>query len=150
MEHTTKGHVFTQIVLETFKFSGLLATEGDKLAAPFQLSSARWKVLGALTLTAEPLTVSQIARSMGQTRQAVQRLVDVMCKDDILTLLENPYHKRAKLVTLTEKGSSVFGQLEAKQIPWANGIATDINEEDLSTTLKTIQKLTTQLDGDED
>ena len=146
MEHSKNGELFTQIVLETFRFSGLLTTAGDELTAPYKLSSARWKVLGALSLADEPLTVSQIARTMGQTRQAVQRLVDVMCKDNILALHENPLHKRAKLVALTENGAGIYQQLDAMQIPWANSLASEVSKNDLETTLKTIQTLAKQLD----
>lgn len=141
MKHSQQGHTFTEIILETFKLSGLLAAEGDRMTEAVGLSSARWKILGALARSNTPLTVPQIARMMGQTRQAVQRLVDIMHKNELLAFLSNPNHKRAKLVTLTTKGKEIYTKLEEKQIPWANQKSSHISESDLATTLATLKKI---------
>ena len=74
MKHTHKGSLMTDIILDTFKLNGLLVVEGDLLISDLGLTSARWKVLGALSNGLEAMTVSDIARMMGQSRQAVQRL----------------------------------------------------------------------------
>ena len=66
----------TALVLATFRANGALIAAGDMLTAPFGLSSARWQVLGAVALAGQALTVPQVARNMGLTRQSVQRLVD--------------------------------------------------------------------------
>ena len=141
MKHSAKGHAFTEIVIETFKLSGLLATEGDRISAPLDLSSARWKILGALERAETPLTVSQIARNMGQSRQAVQNLVNIMADAGFIEFHDNPNHKRAKLVVCSRLGKSVYESMEAIQIPWANSCADDISEKDLNTTLKTLKKM---------
>ncbi len=86
----TNGEVFTKIALEIFKVSGLLNAEGDKLTEELGLSSARWKVMGAIEKSDDLVTVSQIARIMGQSRQATQRVTDIMVKDGLLTWLDNP------------------------------------------------------------
>ena len=67
-----KGPVFTSIVLEIFKLSGLLISEGDEMSREFGLTSARWKIMGAIQLAGSPQTVPQIARSMGLTRKRVR------------------------------------------------------------------------------
>lgn len=146
MKHTKKGEMFTDIVLETFKLSGMLSIEGDRLTQSEGISSARWKILGALSFVNTPLTVSQIARSMGQTRQSVQRLVDVMTQDGLLKLLDNPQHKRAKLVSMTSKGESVFKNMGDIQIPWANEKSKDIDISDLETTLITLKRLSSNFE----
>jgi len=141
MKRTQKGEMFTEIALETFKLSGLLSNEGDKLSHGQGISSARWKILGALTLYGNQLTVSQIAKNMGQTRQSVQRLVDVMTNDGVLKLIDNPNHKRAKLVSITSKGEAIYENMEKIQIPWANEKSENISLKNLQLTLKTLQSL---------
>ena len=141
MKLTRQGHAFTEIVLEAFKFSGLLTTEGDRITEIYGLSSARWKIIGALERSDTPLTVPQIARVMGQTRQAVQRLVDIMHRDGLLDFITNPKHKRAKLVTLTSTGEGVYKKLEQQQIPWANQHSSQIDEKELEITLATLKKI---------
>ncbi len=142
MKHTQKGQNFTEIVLEIFKVNGLLATEGDRMTKAFGLSSARWKVLGALEMSKVPLTVSQIARIMGLTRQAVQRLTDAMKKDGLLDYQDNPQHKRANHVVLSNKGKGVYSLISEIQIPWANQKSKEIKAADLKTTLMTLRKIT--------
>ena len=142
MQHTQKGQLFTEVVLEIFKVNGLLATEGDRLTTEYGLSSARWKVLGALEMSNIPLTVPQIARVMGLTRQAVQRLADAMEKNGLLVYQNNPHHKRAKYVVLTSKGKEIYYKIGEKQIPWANQNSKDISVDDFITTLSVLRKIT--------
>jgi len=147
MEDMQQGNIFTEIVLETFKVSGLLTIEGDRLTKANGLSSARWKILGALARSDTPQTVSQIARIMGQTRQSVQRLVDIMYKDGILDFLDNPNHKRAKHVILTSKGKEIFTRLDEMWHPWASQYSRHINREYLETTLATLKKIALQFEA---
>jgi len=141
MKHTQEGKQFTGIVLEVFKLNGLLILEGDKLTYKLGLSSARWKVLGAVASSGSPMTVPQIARNMGQTRQAVQRLANEMERDELLSFNKNPHHKRAKLLTLTAKGRKMYERLEQKQVPWANSVAAGISSSDLQITSSVLLKL---------
>ena len=73
---TPEGGAATDVVLATFRASGLLLAAGNQLAAKEGLTAARWQVLGAVALAGRPLTVPQIARRMGLTRQAVQASVN--------------------------------------------------------------------------
>ena len=141
MRHTKQGQLFTQTVLELFRLNGLLVAEGDQITKEHGLSSARWKILGALALSPHPMTVPQIANKMGQTRQSVQRLADAMHKDGFLDYQENPYHKRAKLVVLSNKGKNSYELLERKQIPWANRSSASISTGDLDVTLSVLRKM---------
>jgi len=143
---TTDGEVFTEIILEVFKVSGLLNIEGDKISEEFGLSSARWKVMGAIVKSNEPVTVSEIGRVMGQSRQATQRVVDVMAKDGLVEMLDNPHHKRAKLVTLTGKGAVVYEKLDKKQATWAESGAQQIQRDELDKALITLKKMATFLE----
>lgn len=148
MKHTAEGSLFTNIILEIFKLNGLLVNEGDKLIKELGLSSARWKVLGALSQTQHPLTVPSIARIMGQTRQAVQRLSNEMKKDGLLETEINPNHKRAKYLKLTKKGKEVCALLEDKQVPWANSIAKGFDTKDLELSYKILREIIEQLNND--
>lgn len=145
MKYTDEGRLLTEVILETFKLNGLLVSAGDQLTKELGLTSARWKVLGALSNDAEPLTVPDIARRMGQSRQAVQRLANEMIKDELIAPQHNPQHERAKLLLLTQKGEDAYKNIMDKQIPWANAIANDITEADLQTVASTLKKLNDHL-----
>ncbi len=147
MKHTTKGTTLTCIILETFKLNGLLILEGDELIKELGVTSARWKVLGALSNYPSPITVSEIARMMGQSRQAVQRLSNEMIEEGLLTSQVNPKHKRAKLLTLTEDGKDIYIRIMQKQIPWVNEIADDFSESDLKLASTVLQKLISRFES---
>jgi DNA-binding MarR family transcriptional regulator len=119
--------------LETFRFNGRLLTEGDRLTKPFELSSARWQVLGAIV--EEPLSVAQIARNMGVARQSVQRLADKLERMGIVEYTPNPDHGRAKLVRLIEEGYRVMKALTRIQIRWGNEIASDVSSDEITSAL---------------
>ena len=145
MKPTQTGELFTKVVLEIFKVGGVLNVEGDRLTKEFGLTSSRWKILGAVGMSQTPLTVPQIGRSMGQSRQAVQRLVDVMIKDGFLQLIDNPNHKRAKYIGVTPKDKEIYKQLDNKQIPWADQCSSELTKSELETTLDVLRKISHQL-----
>lgn len=146
MSDPQKGPVFTEIVLKVFKLGGLLVSEGDHMGSEYGITSARWKILGALYLAGAPQTVPQIARSMGLTRQAVQRLVDAMHEDELLFFQDNPGHKRAKLISLSELGKTVFLKLDEKQSGWAMKCSIDITKAELETTLSVLKRISDSID----
>lgn len=140
------GEIFTKIVLEIFKVSGLFNTEGDRMSEEFGLSSARWKIMGAIEKSDVRLTVPEIGRAMGQSRQASQRIVDVMAKDGLVDLIDNPNHKRAKHVTLTAEGKRIYDLLYSKQATWSAKVAAELSREELEVTFNTIQKMAKYFD----
>ncbi|MEZ5472731.1 MAG: MarR family transcriptional regulator [Marinicella sp.] len=146
MDHSTEGALLTEIVLDIFKLNGLLILEGDQLSKEHGLTSARWKVLGALAPSDTPLTVSDVAKLMGLTRQAIQRLVNEMETLGLLELKANPKHKRAKLLSLTQKGMNSYELMTQKQIPWVNEIAAKFDNGDLQQMQQMLVKLIGLLD----
>lgn len=113
----------TRLVLEVFRLNGALLAAGDGLVADLGLTSARWQVLGAMALSPVPLPVAHIARNMGLTRQAVQRSVDEMREDGLVRLEPNPHHRRAMLVTPTERGEAAYEAASERQGRWAEALA---------------------------
>src|SRR6516165_11056427 len=115
----TMEAAITDFVLETFRLNGCLLASGDALVADLGLTSARWQVLGAAALSPAPVSVAQIARNMGLTRQAVQRLANEMAADGLVRFAPNPHHQRAKLVLLTAAGKTAFAAAMKRQAAWA-------------------------------
>ena len=127
IRRTPTGQRLTELILETFRLNGALLSRGDSLVRDIGLTSARWQVLGAIALEGRPLSVAQIARRMGLSRQAVQRVADDLEAAGLTAYRENPDHKRAKLVALTRQGESAFARADARQAAWVNGIGRGLN-----------------------
>ena len=139
--HVSKRVLFLDLVLSIFRLNGLLIAEGDAMTEKLGLTHARWKVIGAVALSQNGLTVPGIARVLGQSRQAVQRITDVMMKDGLLDYSINPKHKRSVLVLLSESGKEIYNTLRDVQDPWAIEATGEIPSEELETALRLIQRL---------
>ena len=144
--HSPKRMLFLDLVLSLFRLNGLLIAEGDDMTEALGLTSARWKVIGVIALSNSGLTVPGIARVLGQSRQAVQRITDVMVTDGLLSYQSNPKHKRSVLVLLTEEGRAAYKDLRDVQDPWAIQNTEDIPIEDLDAGLRLVRRLIQKFD----
>src|SRR5919197_5533333 len=120
---TAKGRAGTEVVLRIFRANGLLLAAGNLLAADEGLTSARWQVLGAIALARRPLTVPQIARRMGLSRQSVHGTVDRLARDGLVELAPNADHRRSRLVRLTARGERSYAALGERQAEWVSRLA---------------------------
>ena len=146
MAHSPTRKLFLDLVLSLFRLNGLLVAEGDHMAEALGLTSARWKVIGVVALAHSGVTVPGIARVLGQSRQAVQRITDVMEKDGLLRYDVNPEHKRSVLVCLTDAGQDVYTSLRAVQDPWAIENTVDVPVEELEISLQLVRRLIHKFD----
>ncbi len=145
---TPEGQAATEVVLRTFRANGLFLAAGDLIAAEEGLTSARWQVLGALALASQPLTVPQIARRMGLTRQSVQASVNRLIVDALVETERNPDHRRSPLIRLTELGTQKFEAMQRRQAVWINELAAGLKVSQLSTTARVLQELSDKLETD--
>src|SRR5215831_8532602 len=88
------GDAFSVLVIQVLRLGGMLTAAGDDLAEPAGQTSARWQVLAAAENA--PTTVAQIARALSLARQSVQRVADLLERDDLVVYQENPEHQRAQ------------------------------------------------------
>jgi DNA-binding MarR family transcriptional regulator len=138
----------TALILEVFRVNGLLLAAGDRLSKDLGLTSARWQVMGALG--DGPLTASQVARRMGLTRQSVQRVVDLLAGEGLIALDENPDHRRAKLVRLTDEGQLRLARMSEIQAGWASRIGNGLSTERVVDATSLLQDLRDRLLRDSD
>jgi DNA-binding MarR family transcriptional regulator len=145
-KRSAEGEAATEVILSTFRANGLLLAAGDVLAAEHDLTSARWQVLGAITLADRPLTVPQIARRMGLTRQSVHVTVRRLVRDGLVELAPNADHRRSRLVRLTEAGHARHADIDVRQAGWVNRLASGIGRADLETTARVLGELARRLE----
>jgi DNA-binding MarR family transcriptional regulator len=145
---TPAGNAATEVILSVFRANGLLISSGDRLSALEELTSARWQVLGAIALADRPLTVPQIARRMGLTRQSVHATVKRLLADGLVELLPNADHRRSGLVRLTELGRRRYAAIDARQIRWVNRLARGIDRSDLETAARALDELCGRLEAE--
>jgi len=147
---TDAGWAATDVVLRVFRANGLLLAAGDELAAREGLTSARWQVLGAVALAGRPLTVPQIARAMGLTRQSVHGTVARLRADGLLESAPNPYHRRSRLVRLTGAGERSYEAMERRQAVWVNRLSAGVRKADIELAAGVLDELCARLERDRD
>ena len=135
----------TTLIIETFRLNGELLAAGDRLVSTIGLTSARWQVLGAIEMAPVPLPVAHIARNMGLSRQAVQRIVNALAAEGLVAFADNPHHARAQLAVLSASGRRVFDEAMARQLPWVEGLAKGIDVADIKTALSVLRSVREKL-----
>jgi DNA-binding MarR family transcriptional regulator len=145
--HTPEGAALTELILEIFRLNGALLADGDRLVGDIGLTSARWQVMGAAALSPVPLSVAAIARNMGLTRQAVQRVANDLAQAGFVAFAPNPHHQRAQLVLLTASGTAAYRAAIARQVPWANRIAAGLDPRRIKAARAVLRAIAQQLDG---
>src|ERR1700756_1256877 len=94
-----------------------------------------------------PQPVAWLARDLGANRQNVQRIVNDLHKEGLVAFEVNPHHRRAQLVTLTEKGRRTFEEAMELQAPWVNGISDGLSVKELETVHRVVTALRKKLGG---
>lgn len=141
-----QGDIFTELIVEIFHLNTLILGAGDRIAQPVGLTSARWQVLGIVEHG--PIPVANVARYMGLSRQTVQQTADGLERDGFITYRENPHHRRAKLMQMTEKGERALEYLRAHQTVWAQQIGGEHSLESLQQALEVLRGLRRDLEDD--
>ncbi|MFP2933369.1 MarR family winged helix-turn-helix transcriptional regulator [Pyxidicoccus sp. 3LG] len=145
-KQTEAGTLFTELVLEVFRVNGLALEAGDRLTEPLGLSSARWQVLGVVDH--EPAPVANVARLMGLTRQSVQQTADALERDGFVEYVENPHHRRAKLIAMTAKGREALRKVEARHATWANRTGAAVEPRALQAAVEGLRQVRARLEED--
>ncbi|MDP8929235.1 MAG: MarR family winged helix-turn-helix transcriptional regulator [Actinomycetota bacterium] len=127
-----------------FRLNGQLLAIAEELAQPAGLTAAWWQVLA--TVLREPLSVADIAREVGNTRQSVQRIADLLVEHDLAGYRPNPAHRRAKLLVPTEQGRAAVRRIRPAHAALADRLVEQMGLENLQRTLDALVRLSSVLD----
>lgn len=130
-----------ELALAIFAANGRLIAAGNALVAPLGLTSSWWQVLAALHYSPVPLPAASIARNMGLTRQAVQRIVDLLAERGMVEFQDNPHHRRAKLIVLTRSGGRALAAAEQAVAQLDADIAKRIGPKRLKDARATLEQM---------
>lgn len=121
------------------RLNGSFTAAGEALARPAGQSLARWVVLDQCRDA--PATVSDVGRRLGQARQSVQRIADLLVADGLCAYQDNPHHQRAKLLELTPAGRAALDSIDAAQYNWCDALGDKLGEQALRRTAAALQRV---------
>jgi DNA-binding MarR family transcriptional regulator len=88
-----------------------------------------------------PLTVPKIARMRPTSRQRMQRLANELAEAGLVEFIDNPKHRRSKLVRLTPKGEEDYRELEARLRSIASTMGGALSEAEIRKTTDNLRLL---------
>ncbi len=147
---TPSGEALTELILVMFRVNNLTLAWGDRLVAPFGLTSARWQILGAIVFAERAQPVAWLARDLGANRQNVQRIVNDLHAEGLVAFEPNPHHRRAHLVVLTDKGRQAYEAAISAYEPRVNALAEGLALEDIRAAHRVMTTLRKGLADDDD
>ncbi|MFD9406152.1 MarR family winged helix-turn-helix transcriptional regulator [Streptomyces sp. NPDC059989] len=136
--------LLSRTALGVFRLNGQFLSVSEELARPAGLTAAWWQVLGAVLK--EPLPVAGIARSMGITRQSVQRIADLLAAKGLAEYIPNPAHRRAKLLRPTDAGRAAVARIGPGHASLATRLAAELGDTAFKETVQALERLTKALD----
>ncbi len=98
-----------------------------------------------LVLRRGPMTVPQVAREFGVTRQSVQALVDSGADLGVLAFEDNPRHRRSRNVAATAHGEETFADVHRRELANLDRVAGDLDAEDLARCARVLAVLTDRI-----
>ena len=105
-------------------------TRGSGITGP------QWGILGVFAGPEGPFSVAEAARRIGQTRQSVQGIADLLADKALIEFRPDPNHRRTKLVTVTDSGRALLRKLRARQTRWTRQVASHLDGNDVETALQ--------------
>lgn len=96
-----------------------------------------------------PLTVPQMAKARPVSRQHIQMLVNPLLERRCVELVENPAHKRSKLIRLTAKGQRLVDRMRKRESKVLVALGSGMSESQLRSATATLRSLREALADDE-
>ncbi|WP_395373786.1 MarR family transcriptional regulator [Marinicella sp. W31] len=116
-----------------------LQAYGKKLGAITPKGLAIWNLLISIQED-ENSTIAKIAKKRSVSRQFIQKNIKTLVDDNLVKFIDNPLHKKSKLLKLTEKGSNVLTKINTDLLIETEKIADDFTF-DLNNLSKSIREM---------
>jgi|SRR5665213_2351721 len=136
---------FPLIIADIYELAGRLRARGDRIAGAIGQSQARWQVLSAAS--GPPATVPRIARRLGLSRQAIQRIADLLVDDGLAAFTVNPDHKASPHLMLTRAGREALARLTKTARAAHEELAASLDAVDLPALRGNLRALLAALDA---
>jgi len=135
-----KGEAITDLMLEVAQFFFRLRALGQKTGLITNWGAGAFGFMRSLALIG-PLTVPQIAQMRPTSRQRMQRLADELAAEGLVEFIDNPRHRRSKLLRLTRKGNTRYREMNARLLDIAATMGADLSEAEIRRSTDIVRRL---------
>jgi DNA-binding MarR family transcriptional regulator len=135
-----KAEAIAELMLEVAQCFFRIRAIGQKTGLITSWGGGAFGFMRSLALSG-PLTVPQIAQMRPTSRQRMQRLADELAAGGLVEFIDNPKHRRSKLLQLTRKGNARYRELNAEFLVIASTLGVALSEPDIRKTTEIVQQL---------
>lgn len=136
----SRAEAITELMLEVAQCFFRIRALGQKTGLITSWGGGAFGFMRSLALLG-PLTVPQIAEMRPTSRQRMQRLADELAAEGLVKFIDNPKHRRSKLVQLTPKGDAHYRELNARLLSIASTMGVTLSEADIRKTIEIVRHL---------
>jgi DNA-binding MarR family transcriptional regulator len=135
-----KAEAIAELMLEVAQCFFRIRAVGQKTGLITSWGGGVFGFMRSLALLG-PLTVPQIAQMRPTSRQRMQRLADELAAEGLVEFIDNPKHRRSKLVRLTPKGDTRYREMNARFLSIASTMGVALGEADIRKTIEIVRHL---------
>ena len=139
-----KAEAIAELTLEVAQCFFRVRALGQKTGLITSWGGGAFGFMRSLALRG-PLTVPQIAQMRPTSRQRMQRLADELEAQGLVEFIDNPKHRRSKLVGLTRKGDARYRELEARFLAIVSTMGVGLSEREIRRTTEIVRQLSSDV-----
>ena len=143
-EHAT-GHDLHNLFRDVVALHASLSLAMDSVHERAGLRTPQVRV--ADRLLHGPATVPHIAADLSMSRQYVQTVCNELQEQGLMAFIDNPRHKRSKLVALTEKGQKALVQTRENEAALIQQYLPDICSQQVAEASALLKLLCKRIEG---
>ena len=136
----SKAEAITELMLEVAQCFFRMRAVGQKAGLITSWGGGAFGFMRSLALLG-PLTVPQIAQMRPTSRQRMQRLANELAAEGLVEFIDNPKHRRSKLVQLTPNGDARYRELDARLLSIASTMGVALSQPDIRRTTGLVRQL---------
>jgi DNA-binding MarR family transcriptional regulator len=136
----SKAEAIAGLILEVAQCFFRIRALGQKTGLITSWGGGAYGFMRSLALLG-PLTVPRIAQMRPTSRQRMQRLADELAAEGLVRFIDNPKHRRSKLVELTPKGDARYRELDDRLLSIASTMGVALGEPDIRKAAEIVRQL---------
>jgi DNA-binding MarR family transcriptional regulator len=144
-----KAEAVAELMLEVAQCFFRIRALGQKTGLITSWGGGAFGLMRSLALLG-PLTVPQIAQMRPTSRQRMQRLADELAAEKVVEFVDNPKHRRSKLVRLTALGEARYAELNAGLLANASALGPALTEAEVRQATEIVRQLSEYLKAPSD
>jgi DNA-binding MarR family transcriptional regulator len=135
-----KGEAFADLFFEVSAYFFRMRAAGQRMGLVSKRGGGTLGFMRTLAM-AGPITVPDLARMRPTSRQRMQQLADELAEEGYVEFVDNPQHKKSKLVRLTRKGEARYRAMLKQFHELGAELSKGIGENDLRNAAALIRDL---------